>query len=139
MLLGARIHLYTTTRLTFVLLIWACNIGKDQVGCDTILSSLADLVGTGPVSKCDDELYKECHCGSIAKPPGISLFTRDAYPNSSTEEYDEEIPYGHNYRVYYRCTDAENVLVGNNMRECLKGNWMNSVPRCGECSKCDPD
>lgn len=83
---------------------------------------------------CNDELFKECHCGSIATSPSTSLFTRIAYPNSTIviEEYDEEIPYGYKYlRVYYRCTDDKDVLVGDNMRECSNGNWLGPVPRCG--------
>ena len=79
------------------------------------------------------ELHKDCHCGSIAQSPGSSLFTRLVYPNSSTviEEYDDNVPYGYKlYRVYYQCADEENVLVGDNMRECAEGNWRGAVPRC---------
>lgn len=81
------------------------------------------------------EFHKDCHCGSIAVAPGASLFTRLVYPNSSAviEEYDDNVPYGYKlYRVYYKCADEENVLVGNNMRECADGNWRGQVPRCGK-------
>ena len=92
-----------------------------------ILQDLSDTDGS-----CN-EFHKDCHCGSIAQGPGSSLFTRIVYPNSSIviEEYDEDVPYGYKYlRVFYRCTDSENVLVGNNMRECVNGNWQGQVPRC---------
>lgn len=82
------------------------------------------------------ELHKECHCGSIAQGPDSALFTRIVFPNTTTviEEYDENVPYGYKHlRVYYRCADEENVLVGNNMRECSNGNWKGLVPRCGRC------
>ncbi|KAH9422062.1 hypothetical protein DERP_002354 [Dermatophagoides pteronyssinus] len=83
---------------------------------------------------CSDEFHKECHCGSPAMPPSTSLFTRIVYPNSTikVELYNESIPYGYAkyLRVYYKCTDDRDVLVGNNMRECSKGNWIGFVPRC---------
>ena len=82
-----------------------------------------------------NEFSKDCHCGSIANARNISLFTRIVYPNTSIkiEEYDEDVPYGYKYlSVYYRCTDDEDVLVGNNMRKCTEGNWMGHVPRCGK-------
>lgn len=84
---------------------------------------------------CSDEFHKECHCGSPAMPPSTSLFTRIVYPNSTikVELYNESIPYGYAkyLRVYYKCTDDRDVLVGNNMRECSRGNWIGLVPRCG--------
>ncbi|KAH7645874.1 hypothetical protein HUG17_1412 [Dermatophagoides farinae] len=83
---------------------------------------------------CSDEFHKECHCGSPAMPPSTSLFTRIVYPNSTikVELYNESIPYGYAkyLRVYYKCTDDRDVLVGNNMRECSRGNWIGLVPRC---------
>ncbi|OTF78951.1 hypothetical protein BLA29_010398, partial [Euroglyphus maynei] len=67
-------------------------------------------------------------------PPSTSLYTRILYPNSTikVELYNESIPYGYAkyLRVYYKCTDDRDVLVGNNMRECSRGNWIGFVPRC---------
>ena len=116
------------------------------IGISSDVRSLVASEALPPISQilqdiADDgscnEFHKDCHCGSIAQGPGSSLFTRIVYPNSTTviEEYDEDVPYGYKYlRVYYRCTDEENVLVGNNMRECSNGNWQGQVPRCGKLS-----
>lgn len=94
-----------------------------------------------PLSCSEDEYRKECHCGSIAQPPSMSLFTKipqnklnstSLTSNWIVEPYNEEIPYDYkNLRVYYKCTDDRDVLVGNKMRKCFEGNWLGLVPRCG--------
>jgi len=71
----------------------------------------------------------ECDCGTIAKPPGSEIIQKR---NDTFEIYDEtNEDYRHNFRVWYRCIDRNNILVGNQMRTCDRGKWLGSVPRCG--------
>jgi hypothetical protein len=83
----------------------------------------------------ENEWNTDCHCGTIAIPPNISLSSKFGFPNGTikTEPDSENTPYGsYGYlNVYHRCSDDENVLVGSNVRKCIKANWIGPVPRCG--------
>lgn len=81
----------------------------------------------------DHEFRQEYHCGTIAMPPGTRAQSKITLKNGTkvTQDYDEEAYYEtRSHRVYYLCVDSENILVGNNMRECVNGNWLHGVPRC---------
>ncbi|CAG2113464.1 unnamed protein product, partial [Medioppia subpectinata] len=85
-----------------------------------------------------DELDQECSCGTIARPPGIELTVRQSPQNMSISQANQLARYNdstlkhneHLTRVWYQCSDPNNLLVGNRVRECRSGKWMGSVPRC---------
>ncbi|KPM10986.1 hypothetical protein QR98_0095510 [Sarcoptes scabiei] len=113
------------------------RFGTEKFSSDSFnkMNNLSLLIATNgsDQNQCVDKFHIDCHCGSIATPPSTTLFTKITFPNGSilVNEYDEEISYGYkSLRVYYRCRDDRNILVGNNMRECIKGNWYGLVPRC---------
>src|SRR6218665_2215584 len=123
---------YVTTPLVFALLLLTPIYHTNKI--DTDASVFDDTLLLDDEQLCN-EYSKDCHCGSIAIPGHISLFTRIVYANASIkiEEYDENVPYGYKYlSVFYRFSDEEDVLVGNNMRKCSEGNWIGNVPRCGK-------
>ena len=68
--------------------------------------------------------WDQYFCGQIAKPPGVEIVI-----NNTT--VDTNIRFKDNSKVYYKCKERENLLIGNNVRQCVRGYWTGSVPRCG--------
>ena len=60
-------------------------------------------------------------CGSAAKLPRTNIIVLDQF-NSSVDS---------TIKIQYKCDNENNLLVGNNIRQCNHVYWTGDTPRCG--------